>query len=36
MNDKRPPTEGESVLIGIMFIIGFALIGNGIVSIFFN
>lgn len=36
MNNKRPPTEGESVLIGIMFIIGFALIGNGIVSIFFN
>ncbi len=35
MDNKRPPTEGESVLIGIMFILGFALIGNGIVNIFF-
>ena len=35
MDNKRPPTEGESVLIGIMFMFGFALIGYGIVNIFF-
>lgn len=34
--DKRPPTEGESVVIGIIFIIAFAILGNSIVYIFFN